>query len=65
MDVGCQLLIMTSVPRNTKEVLVAQIASTLKPLIKKKRYADRQKQMDLAKQRNQKHIGSKSEVRQR
>ena len=31
----------------------------------KKRYADRQKQMDLAKQRNQKHIGSKSDVRQR
>ena len=31
----------------------------------KKRYADRQKQMDLAKQRNQKHIGSKAEVRQK
>ena len=31
----------------------------------KKRYADRQKQMDLAKQRNKKHIGSKSDVRQK
>jgi UPF0176 protein len=31
----------------------------------KKRYADRQKQMDLARQRNKKHIGPKEEVRQK
>jgi UPF0176 protein len=31
----------------------------------KKRYADRQKQMDLARQRNKKHIGPKDEVRQK
>ncbi len=31
----------------------------------KRRYADRQKQMDLAKQRNQKHIGAKPSARQK
>ncbi|MEK9650211.1 MAG: rhodanese-related sulfurtransferase [Gammaproteobacteria bacterium] len=64
---GCRMPI-TKHDKNSKEYVrgvSCPYCFSSKTKEQKKRYADRQMQVDLAKKRNQKHIGSKDEVRKK
>jgi UPF0176 protein len=64
---GCRMPITNDDKNSSKYVRGVSCPNChdLKSPDQKKRYADRQKQMDLARQRNKKHIGPKEEVRQK